>query len=300
MINDEELTVLKKQRDAVILAHYYAAPEVQDIADYVGDSFYLSKVAAGIKCRTIIFAGVRFMGECAKILNPQKDVLMPDDRADCFMAHMIDNEFIKKCREKYDDLAVVCYVNSTTETKVYSDVCVTSSNAVNIVRKLPNKNILFIPDKNLGRHVAMQVPEKHFIFNDGFCPIHEHMRASEISTLKKLHPQAKVLAHPECNEDVIKLADYIGSTSGILNYAAKSDDKEFIIATEIGIRHKLMRANAEKNYYFPETVPKCLNMKLNTLDSVIKVLKNGGNAIQVDEKLAGPARKTLVRMLELA
>ncbi|MDQ0203615.1 quinolinate synthase NadA [Pectinatus haikarae] len=300
MINDEDLTALKKQRNAVILAHYYAAPEVQDVADYVGDSFYLSKIAAGIKCSTIVFAGVKFMGECAKILNPQKDVLMPDDRADCFMAHMIDNEFIKECRNKFEDLAVVCYINSTTETKVCSDVCVTSSNAVNIVQKLPNKNILFIPDKNLGRHVAMQVPEKNFIFNDGFCPIHEHMRIQEILALKKAHPNAAVLAHPECNEEIINTADYIGSTSGILNYAAQNHNTEFIIATEIGIMHKLKLANAKKNYYFPDTVPKCLNMKLNTLDSVVKVLKNGSNSVHVAEELIEPARRTLVRMLELA
>ena len=300
MINNAEIKKLKEESDAVILAHYYATPDVQDIADYIGDSFYLSKIAADIKCHTIVFAGVKFMGECAKMLSPQKDVLMPDARADCFMAHMIDNDFIKKTRKEYDDLAVVCYVNSTTQTKAYSDVCVTSSNAVNIVKKLPNKNILFIPDKNLGHYVAKQIPDKHFIFNEGFCPIHEHMRCHEIQALAAQHPDAKILAHPECSADIIKIADYIGSTSGILNYAAKSSDKEFIIATEIGVKHKLEQNDPNKKYYFPETIPKCLNMKLNTLESVIAVLKSGENAITVADELIEPARRTLTRMLELA
>lgn len=300
MITAEELETLRKQKDAVILAHYYAAPDVQAVADYVGDSFYLSKIAAGLTCRTIVFAGVRFMGECAKLLNPDKDVLMPDARADCFMAHMVENSYIKECREKYDDLAVMCYVNSTTETKSYCDVCVTSANAVNIAKKLPNKNILFVPDKNLGRYVAEQVPEKNFIFNDGFCPIHERIRFEEIAHLKREHPGVKVLAHPECKKKVLALADYIGSTSGILKYAAQHDDEEFIIATEIGIKYMLERDNPQKKYYFSQTMPVCLNMKMNTLDKVIEVLKSGKNDVQVPEEYIKPAKKTLTRMLELA
>ncbi|WP_196593309.1 quinolinate synthase NadA [Pectinatus sottacetonis] len=300
MTKIEEIIRLKKERDAVILAHYYASSEVQDIADYVGDSFYLSKIAAKLECRTIVFAGVRFMGECAKLLNPDKTVLMPDARADCFMAHMIDNNFIKCTREKYEDLAVVCYVNSTTETKSYSDVCVTSANAVNIVKNIPNKNILFIPDKNLGRYVASQVPDKQFIFNDGFCPIHEHMRYDQIEKLKKIHPDALILVHPECNEDIVKAADYVGSTSGIINYTATSKHKEFIIATEIGVKYKLEQEKADKNFYFTETVPKCLNMKLNTFDAVLTVLRTGENSVEVPTELVEPAKKTLLKMLELA
>ena len=300
MVDHEKLLKLKREQDAVILAHYYACPAVQDIADYVGDSFYLSKIAAKIKCRTIVFAGVKFMGECAKILNPQKIVLMPDARADCFMAHMIDNNFIRESRKRYTDLAVVCYVNSTTETKACSDVCVTSANAVTVVSKLPNKNILFIPDKNLGHYVARHLPDKNFIFNDGFCPIHEHIDVQEINRLKKEHPSVKVLVHPECNAAIIKIADYIGSTSGIIKFAAENTDREFIIATEIGIKHRLEQTSPSKKYYFPDTIPKCLNMKLNTLENVLSVLETGKNAITVPTELAVSARKALTKMLELA
>jgi len=300
MTKQEEILKLKTEKNAVILAHYYAEGQVQDIADYVGDSFYLSKVAAKLESDIIIFAGVRFMAECAKMLNPAKTVLLPDERADCFMAHMIDNEYIKQMRQQYDDLAVVCYINSTTETKTYADVCVTSSNAVNIVKKLPQKNILFIPDKNLGRYVAEKVPEKNFIFNDGFCPIHEHMRMEQIQELKQEHPQAEILAHPECNEAIIKIADYIGSTSGIIDYAANSNKQEFIIATEIGVKHKLEQVALSKKFYFTARVPKCLNMKLNTLENVLQALKNGDSGIEVDRELAKQAVKPLEKMMELA
>ena len=171
----EEIEQLKKEKDAVILAHYYVSPEVQEIADYVGDSFYLSKVAVGLKEKTIVFCGVSFMGESAKILNPEKTVLMPDMAADCPMAHMASAETIEKIRSEYDDLAVVCYINSTAELKRHSDVCVTSSNAVKIVKSLPNKNIFFIPDRNLAHYIAGLVPEKNFIYNEGFCVVHEYM-----------------------------------------------------------------------------------------------------------------------------
>ena len=176
----EEIKKWKQKKNAVILAHYYVNPEIQEIADYIGDSFYLSKVAVGLKEQTIVFCGVSFMGESAKILNPKKTVLMPDLTADCAMAHMADAETIQKMREKYEDLAVVCYINSTAELKRHSDVCVTSANAVQIVKALPNKRIFFIPDKNLARYVAEQVPEKEFVFNNGYCPVHEHMQLEEI------------------------------------------------------------------------------------------------------------------------
>ena len=172
----EEIQKLKQEKNAVILAHYYVRPEIQDIADYIGDSFYLSKVAVGLKEQTIVFCGVSFMGESAKVLNPEKTVLMPDMHADCAMAHMADAKTIQKMRDTYEDLAVVCYINSTAELKTHSDVCVTSANAVKIVKALPNKNIFFIPDKNLAHFIAEQVPEKNFVYNEGYCPIHEHMQ----------------------------------------------------------------------------------------------------------------------------
>lgn len=191
----EEIQKLKQEKNAVILAHYYVRPEVQDIADYIGDSFYLSRVATELSESTIVFCGVSFMGESAKILNPDKTVLMPDPAADCPMAHMADVESIKKIREEYKDVAVVCYINSTAALKEYSDVCVTSANAVKIVKALPNKNIYFIPDRNLAHFVADQVPEKHFIYNEGFCPTHERMEADEVREAKEEHPDALVLSH---------------------------------------------------------------------------------------------------------
>ena len=296
----EEINRLKKEKDAVILAHYYAEPEVQEVADYVGDSFYLSRVAVGLAEQTIVFCGVSFMGESTKILNPGKTVLMPDLSADCQMAHMADAGTIRRMREKYEDLAVVCYINSTAELKKYSDICVTSANAVEIVKALPNRNIFFIPDKNLAHYVAEQVPEKHFVFNEGYCPVHEELQLRELMEAKAMHPDAEVLSHPECREEVLKQSDYIGSTSGIIQYAARSDSREFIVCTETGVRWKLEKDNPEKKFYFTKTEPVCRDMKLNTLEKLLHVLKTGENAVEVDQELQELSKKPLVRMLELA
>ena len=223
----EEIKKWKQKKNAVILAHYYVNPEIQEIADYIGDSFYLSKVAVGLKEQTIIFCGVSFMGESAKILNPKKTVLMPDLTADCAMAHMADAETIQKMREKYEDLAVVCYINSTAEL-------------------------------NLARYVAEQVPEKEFVFNNGYCPVHEHMQLEEIKKVKEQHPQAEILTHPECPEAVCAISDYIGSTSGIIAYAAKSSCKEFIVCTENGVRYELEKQNPDKKFYFAGRNSSCV------------------------------------------
>lgn len=295
----DEINALKKEKNAVILAHYYVPPEVQDIADYIGDSYYLSKVAVDLREQVIVFCGVSFMGESAKILNPEKTVLMPDASADCAMAHMADKETIQKVREEYDDLAVVCYINSTAELKAYSDVCVTSANAVKIVKALPNKNIFFIPDRNLAHFVAEQVPEKHFVYNEGYCPVHEKMQMKEIQKAKEMHPNALVLTHPECPKAILDISDYIGSTSGIIDYAGKSECEEFIICTENGVRYKLEQENREKKFYFTETEPVCQDMKLITLEKVLHVLKTGENEIQVTEERRENSRKPLERMLEL-
>ena len=296
----ENINKLKKEKNAVILAHYYVRPEVQDIADYIGDSFYLSKVAAGLTEQTIVFCGVSFMGESAKMLSPGKTVLMLDLTADCPMAHMADAETIRKMRDTHEDLAVVCYINSTAELKQHSDVCVTSANAVKIVKALPNKNIFFIPDRNLAHYIAALVPEKHFIYNEGFCPTHERMQAEEVLRVKEEHPQALVLSHPECREEILKMSDYIGSTSGIINYAAQSEEKEFIICTEEGVSYKLQQDNPDKKFYFPETVPVCPNMKKNTLEKILHVLETGENEVHVSDKLRVNSVKPLERMLELA
>ena len=296
----EEIQKLKAEKNAVILAHYYVEPEVQAIADYIGDSFYLSKVAVELKEQTIVFCGVSFMGESAKILNPQKTVLMPDADADCPMAHMADKEIIEKMRGQYEDLAVVCYINSTAELKQYSDVCVTSANAVKIVKALPNHNIFFIPDRNLAHYVASKVPEKHFVFNEGFCPTHERMQTEEIRKAKVKHPEAEVLSHPECPKAVLSMSDYIGSTSGIIQYAKQSKKTEFIICTEKGVRYQLQKDNPEKKFYFTETEPVCPDMKKITLEKILHVLKAGDNEVQVDEQLRTSSKKPLEKMLELA
>lgn len=290
---------LQKEKDAIILAHYYLNDEVQEVADYIGDSYYLAKIAKECTNKTIVFCGVHFMGESAKIINPNKIVLMPDLNADCPMAHMVSVEYIKKIKEEYNDVAVVCYINSTAEIKQYSDVCVTSSNAVNIINKLPNKNILFIPDENLGRYCASQIKDKNFIYNDGYCPIHKKIVLKDLLEVKKNNPDALVLAHPECTFDILENADYVGSTSGILDYATLSSYDKFIIATEEGILYKLKEKNPKKKFI---TVTKqvCEDMKKVSLDKIYNCLKNGSGEIFIDKDTKVGANKMLNKMLELA
>ena len=295
-----EILNLKKEKNAVILAHYYTPSDVQEIADYVGDSFYLAKVAQQTKADIIVFCGVRFMGESAKILNPDKKVLMPDMRADCPMAHMVSDGLIEEMRRSYDDLAVVCYINSTTELKRKSDVCVTSSNAVKIVKALPNKNIFFIPDNNLGSFVKKQVPEKNVILNAGYCPIHAKIKAEQLYEALKKHPNAMVLAHPECEQEVLAEADFIGSTADIIRYAEESCSYEFIICTEDGVDFKLTSDNPKKKFYYPEPHPCCADMKLNTPESILSVLKKENNEILISDDVILTAMQPLKKMLELA
>lgn len=239
------------------------------------------------------------MGESAKILSPEKRVLLPDIAADCAMAHMADPERIRQMRETYKDLAVVCYINSTAELKRYSDVCVTSANALEIIRKLSNKNIYFIPDQNLAHFVADQIPEKNFIFNEGYCPVHQQIRTEQVRKAKEDHPGALVLAHPECSADVLELADYTGSTSGIIDYAVKSSQEEFIICTENGVRAALEKNCPGKQFYFTETEPVCMDMKRITLEQIAHVLKTGENEVFLDDTLRQEAEKPLEEMLNL-
>lgn len=291
---------LKVEKDAVILAHYYVADEVQAMADYVGDSYYLSKVATMVPQKTILFCGVSFMGESAKILNPEKTVIMPDTFADCPMAHMIEVEKIEEVRKQYDDVAVVCYINSTAEIKMHADVCVTSSNALKIVRALPNKNIFFIPDENLGRYIGSLVPEKNFIYNDGFCHVHTSISKENIELAKSIHPEALILAHPECTMDVLDLADYIGSTSGIIDYATASEATTFIICTEMGILYELKQKNPNKIFYSVGHRQFCPNMKRITVEKMVSALENNSNQIELEERVCKKAEIALNRMLELA
>ncbi len=302
MISDikEEIKKLKKEKNAIILAHYYVRDEVQEVADYIGDSYYLAKIAKQNTADIIVFCGVSFMGESAKILNPDKKVLMPDKSADCPMAHMATKEKIDSMRRKYDDLAVVCYINSTAELKCMSDVCVTSSNAVKIVKSLPNKNIFFIPDKNLGSYVAEQIPEKNVIVNDGYCPIHAAISLSEVLSEKKNHPRAKILSHPECEKKIIEASDFIGSTADIIKYVNQSGEEEFIICTEDGVLYELRTQNPNKKFYFPITRPVCIDMKMITLEKVRDVLEKENNSVEVTVDMRRGAILPLEKMLELA
>ena len=300
MTIQEEIKHLKEKKKAVILAHYYTRPEVQEIADYTGDSFYLSKIATKLENLLIVYCGVAFMGESGSLLNPNKKILMPDKMADCPMAHMVVREEIENFRKKYEDLAVVCYINSTAQVKSWCDVSVTSANAVQIVKNLPNKNILFVPDKNLGRFVAAEIPEKNVMYVQGFCPIHEGMSLKEIQELKDLHPEAEILVHPECCEEVVNIADYVGSTSGIIDYVSKSKKDEWIIGTEIGILYELQKKNPKKKFYFPKTKPVCTDMKKITLEKILKVLKEENNQAVVETEMSKAAKQTLNKMLELA
>lgn len=300
MTIQEEIKKLKEEKNAVILAHYYVRPEVQEIADYIGDSFYLSKVAAKLENPIIVYCGVSFMGESGCLLSPDKRVLMPDITADCPMAHMVTKAEIDVARAQYDDLAVVCYINSTAEIKSWSDVSVTSANAVKIVRNLPNKNILFVPDKNLGRFVAAQVPEKNVMLVKGCCPIHENISAVEIKELKEAHPKAELLVHPECCKEVTDMADFLGSTLEIIEYVTANEKKEWIIGTEIGVLYELQKRNPDNHFYFPKTEPVCRDMKLITLEKVLHVLQTEENQAFVAEHQAEAAKNTLDKMLELA
>ncbi|MBR2967541.1 MAG: quinolinate synthase NadA [Clostridia bacterium] len=296
----EKIKQLKKEKNAMIFAHFYAPSDVQEIADCVGDSFNLAKVAKESDAKLIVFCGVSFMGESVKILCPEKKVLVPDMTADCAMAHMVRPGVIEEMRAKYDDLAVVCYINSTAALKCQSDVCVTSSNAVKIVKALPNKNIFFIPDRNLGGYVAKQVPEKNVILNDGCCPIHAALTAEQLLEQKRLHPNALVLTHPECEPQILELSDYIGSTAGIISYAKNSANDEFIICTEYGVEYQLMLDNPNKRFYFTNPRPCCQDMKFNTLESVLSVLEKENNVVEVSEEIRLKALKPLDKMLELA
>lgn len=296
----ERIEQLKKEKDIVILAHYYVDGEVQEIADLVGDSYFLAKKATEVSQQNILFCGVSFMGESAKILNPGKRVIMADEFADCPMAHMVDIAKIQQVREQYPDVAVVCYVNSTAEIKAYSDVCVTSSNALRVVQSLPNKHIFFIPDNNLGRYISTLVPEKEFIFNDGFCHVHTSIHRENVEEAKKLHPNAPVLTHPECTADVLEISDFIGSTSEILDYATKSDAKEFIICTEMGIFFELEQKNPDKRFYSVGHRQFCPNMKKITLEKVVRAMEEMEPEVTMDEVLRVKANAPLVKMLELA
>ena len=296
----DRISELKREKDVAILAHYYVDGEVQKIADYVGDSFYLSKIATGLEQKNILFCGVKFMGESAKLLSPEKRVVMADDFADCPMAHMVTVEKIEEVRNQYDDSAVVCYVNSTAEIKAVSDVCVTSSNVLRVVQKIPQKNIFFVPDENLGRYVAKKIPDKNFILNDGFCHVHKSITADNVIRAKEIYPEALVLTHPECTEEVIALSDFVGSTSEIIDFATNTDCEKFIICTEMGVFFELQEKNPDKKFYSVGHRQFCPNMKKVILDKVELALEKMTSIVELPNDIIVEARKPLQRMLELS
>lgn len=296
----ETIKRLKQERDAIILAHYYTDDEVQAVADYVGDSYYLSKIGKEAKAQVILFCGVKFMGESAKILSPHKQVIMADVLADCPMAHMVDVETIEEMRKKHEDLAVVCYINSTAEIKAASDVCVTSANAVAIVKALPNKNIFFVPDEHLGSYVAAEVPDKNMILNPGFCHVHTSMTPSAIMKAKAVLPDAQVIVHPECPKEVVALADYVGSTSGMITYVTQCQNESFIICTELGILYELRQKNPHKKFYGVGHRQYCPNMKRITLEKVGNALQNLAPEIEVEIRIREKAKGALEAMHRLA
>lgn len=290
---------LKAQKQALIVAHYYVQDAVQAIADYVGDSYYLSKICKERKENFIIFCGVEFMGESAKILNPEKKIIMANSGADCPMAHMIEVEDIENVRGQYEDLAVVCYINSTAQIKAHSDVIVTSSNAYHIVSQLKEKNIFFIPDQHLGGYLSTKLPDKHFILNKGFCHVHTSITKVALEEAMEKQPDAKVLVHPECPLEIIELADYVGSTSGILKYASQSEASKFIVCTEMGILYELKQRNPNKQFYLVGHHQMCPNMKSITLEDVCQALEGTSQEVIVDANIARKAKRALLRMHEL-
>ena len=300
MMNElsEKILKLKKEKNAIILAHLYQIPEVQEIADYVGDSYYLSQVARDAKEDLIIFCGVKFMAESAKVLSPDKTVILPAPNAGCPMADMAEVEDVEEMIKEYPDAFKVCYINSSYEVKALCDASVTSSSALNIMNNIPNKQILFLPDQNLGGYIAEFFPEKEFILWRGFCPTHHRITAEDVLNAKQEHPNVKVLAHPECSKEVRELSDYLGSTSGIIDYATKCEDNEFIIATEEGVLHQLQKKNPNKNFYFPEMMV-CPNMKKTTLQDIYDALDGKREEVVLDEEIRQKALTSLENMHKL-
>lgn len=296
-----EVNRLKKEKNAVVLAHCYQNIEIDEVADFVGDSLYLSQMAAKTNADMIIFAGVSFMAETAKILNPSKKVLLPNKKAGCDMADMINLQQLREFKRKNPNIPVVCYINSTAEVKAECDICCTSSNAVEIVKSLNADKVLFVPDKNLGRWVEKQLKNVEVITYDGCCPIHQNFDPQGIEETRKLYQNAKVLAHPECREEFLNLADFVGSTTGIMNYVKSSSYDEFIIATENGVVDRLKRDYPNKHFYNIYDKPTvCPSMKLLTVMDIYNSLKNETEEIQVEENLAKQALKCINRMLEVS
>jgi len=288
---------LKEKSKAVILAHNYQLPEIQDIADYVGDSLGLSIEASKTKAKIIVFCGVDFMAETAAILCPDKTVLLPVKTASCPMANMINPEKLRKLKSDHPGTSVVCYVNSSAEIKAEADICCTSANAVNVVKSLSEKNIIFVPDKFLGSYVQSKLPDKHLILFDGYCPTHAKILVQHVQRAKKAYPQALLLIHPECRPEIVLLANAVLSTEGMLRFVKRSEEKEFIVGTENGIIYRMQKENPDKKFYPALNQALCPNMKLTTLEKILFSLEDLRTKINVPEPIRIKAKSSIDRML---
>ena len=295
----EAIKKLKKEKNALILAHYYAPLEIWEVADAIGDSLELSRKAAEAKEEIIVFCGVRFMAESAKILNPKKKVLLPVSDAGCPMADMIDDEALRALKKEHPEAKVICYVNSSALVKAESDICCTSAGALKVAASLDAKEIIFVPDKNLGAYVASHFPEKTFHFIDGYCPIHNSCTAEDLERAKALHPTAQVAAHPECGKGTAEIADFVGSTTGILKFCRESAAEEFIIGTEIEIVRALQKEFPTKKFYEAKEDFVCKDMKKNTLKTLLFALENETEEITLPEETLKKAKASLENMIKL-
>jgi quinolinate synthase len=291
---------LKKNKNAIILAHSYQNVEIDEVADYVGDSLYLSQKAKETQAEIIIFAGVYFMAQTAKIISPEKKVLLPNLNAGCLMADMINLQQIVEFKKQYPGLPVVCYINSTAEVKAECDICCTSSNAIEIVKSLNQPKVLFVPDANLGKYVESQLDGVEVITYQGCCPVHDNITVEDIQNARKKYPNAKVLIHPECKVSISVLGDYIGSTSGIIDYVKNSNDKQFVIVTEKGVVDRLRRDYPEKEFILISENMLCESMKLTTLEQILYSLENEVNEIELEEKVVKLSAGCIERMLKVS
>lgn len=295
-----EITRLKKEKNAVIVAHNYQIDDIQEIADLVGDSFALSRYCAESEAKLIVFCGVHFMAESAKILSPDKIVLLPEIDAGCPMADMVNAEGLAQMKNKYPNAKVVCYINSSAEVKALSDVCCTSSNALDIVNSIDSDEILFVPDQNLGNFVANQVKNKRIILWEGYCITHHRVSVDDVKNAKDVYPDALLLIHPECKPEVVKYADFVGSTKQIIDFAKKSNCEKFIIGTEMGILYQLKKDNPEKKFYLLSKGLVCPNMKKTRLESVYNSLLNMNYQIILDNDIIEKSKSSLIKMLEIS
>lgn len=293
----EKIKQLKKEKNAIILTHCYQPVELDEVSDFVGDSFYLSKKAAETNADIIVFAGVYFMAQSAKLLNPAKKVLLPNMNSGCFMSDMIDLNLLREFKTKHPNIKTVCYINSTAEVKAECDICCTSSNSLQIVKSLNADKILFLPDTYLGKWVEKQLGNIEVITYNGFCPTHLRIRVEDIEHARKLYPNAKILAHPECHTSVSEIADFVGSTKEIMEYAKNSGDNQFVIATEKGVLDRLSRDLPQKEFYLIRDDIVCTNMKWNSMEDIYEVLKSETNEIEIDSNVFEKANLCISRMM---